>query len=217
MGPKPWRSPVLPIWRRWSGGRYGRGIVPTGRCFVVTPERFVLVFGALRRRPTAARLRRFAWCDQENYKAWDYGNVTSQAGFLDIEPASPIICARCRRAPARCSGPARRPTVSQFLGLPIHLQLRRAGRQLHAVVAAVAWSTRPRWRCGCPSRGRARSTAPRSCPSQCAVRPWIDDDIDDVNVREQACAVHVAPFNEFWWFFPQLSQPVQHQGGNLQL
>jgi hypothetical protein len=39
------------------------------------------------------------------------------------------------------------------------------------------------------------------------VRPWVDDDIDLVNVREVACAVHVAPFNEFWWFFPQLGQP----------
>jgi hypothetical protein len=39
------------------------------------------------------------------------------------------------------------------------------------------------------------------------VRPWIDDDIDLLNVREQACAVHVANFNEFWWFFPQDGQP----------
>ena len=44
-------------------------------------------------------------------------------------------------------------------------------------------------------------------PIQCKVRPWIDDDIDLVNVREQACAVHVGNFNEFWWFFPQAGQP----------
>jgi hypothetical protein len=40
-------------------------------------------------------------------------------------------------------------------------------------------------------------------PVQCMARAWIDDDIDLLNVREQACAVHVANFNEFWWFFPQ--------------
>ena len=37
----------------------------------------------------------------------------------------------------------------------------------------------------------------------CAVKPWVDDDIDVFNVREQACAVNNANFNEFWWFFPQ--------------
>ena len=44
-------------------------------------------------------------------------------------------------------------------------------------------------------------------PVACLVRPWIDDDIDLINVREVACAVHVGNFNEFWWFFPQLGQP----------
>ena len=37
--------------------------------------------------------------------------------------------------------------------------------------------------------------------------PWIDDDIDLINVREQACMVHVGNFNEMWWFFPQEGQP----------
>ena len=43
-------------------------------------------------------------------------------------------------------------------------------------------------------------------PVACKVRPWVDDDIDILNVREQACAVHVENFNEFWWFFPQAEQ-----------
>ena len=44
-------------------------------------------------------------------------------------------------------------------------------------------------------------------PVQCKVRPWVDQDIDLLNVREQATAVHIATFNEFWWFFPQNEQP----------
>ena len=47
----------------------------------------------------------------------------------------------------------------------------------------------------------------RSRPSPAWSEPWIDDDIDLINVRETACAVHVGNFNEFWWFFPQLGQP----------
>ena len=54
-------------------------------------------------------------------------------------------------------------------------------------------------------------------PVACLVRPWIDDDIDPIDVREQACSVHVGDFNEVWWFFPQLGQPVQHQGDHLHL
>ena len=40
-------------------------------------------------------------------------------------------------------------------------------------------------------------------PMNCMVRPWVDDDIDLLQVREQACMVHVGDFNEVWWFFPQ--------------
>ena len=73
----------------------GRGPVPNGWCFVVTPERFIMIFGSKNDGTggTNGSRRRFAWCDQENPGAWDYSNVTSQAGFLDVEPASPIIAA----------------------------------------------------------------------------------------------------------------------------
>jgi hypothetical protein len=40
-------------------------------------------------------------------------------------------------------------------------------------------------------------------PVQCMVRSWVDDDVDILRVRQEACAVHVGNFNEFWWFFPQ--------------
>ena len=43
-------------------------------------------------------------------------------------------------------------------------------------------------------------------PVNCLVRPWVDDDIDLLQVREQACLVHVGDFNEVWWFFPQNGQ-----------
>jgi hypothetical protein len=43
-------------------------------------------------------------------------------------------------------------------------------------------------------------------PVACKVRPWIDDDIDIFAVRQQACAVHIEAYNEFWWFFPQNGQ-----------
>ena len=96
----------------------GRGVVPLGRCFVVTPERFVLMFGTTEDGTAdGGSFRRFAWCDQENFYAWDYSNVTSQAGFLDIEPASPIVTAHStRNGTLFLTG--KKAYQSQFLGLP---------------------------------------------------------------------------------------------------
>ena len=76
----------------------GLGVAPHGRLFVVTQERFVVIFGMVDDgTPQEGSFRRFGWCDQENFHAWDFSNVTSQAGFLDIEPASPIVAAQATR------------------------------------------------------------------------------------------------------------------------
>ena len=79
----------------------GRGPVPKGRGFVITNERYVMMFSTSSDGTVeGGKANRFAWCDQENPGAWDYSDITSQAGFLDIEPASPIITARARSVTA---------------------------------------------------------------------------------------------------------------------
>ena len=119
----------------------GRGTVPLGRCFVITPERFVIICGSFQdgTDSTASNggggFNRFAWCDQENPGAWDYSNVVSQAGFLDVEPSSPIITALCTRTGTLIW------TGKKVLSLALprsalHLQLRGDWGQLRSVVAA---------------------------------------------------------------------------------
>jgi len=44
-------------------------------------------------------------------------------------------------------------------------------------------------------------------PVACMVRPWIDDNIDQIAVRELSFASHLGDFNEWWWFFPTLNSP----------
>ena len=96
----------------------GRGPVPLGRGFVVTNERFIMIFGSESDGTVeGGKQNRFSWCDQENPGAWDYSDVTSQAGFLDIEPASPIICAHVTRNGVILFT-AKKAYNSQFLGLP---------------------------------------------------------------------------------------------------
>ena len=182
----------------------GRGPVPNGRCFVVTNERFIMIFGA--NDPTnGGGPRRFAWCDQENPGAWDYSNVTSQAGFLDIEPASPIICAiETRSGVLFWTG--KKAYVSQFLGIPyVYNYVELANNCTPwSPESVVATSSMAVWM---SKQGAFSFDGTSIAPVACLVRPWVDDDIDLLNVREQACMVHVADFNEVWWFFPQDGQP----------
>jgi hypothetical protein len=178
----------------------GRGVVPTGRLFVVTQERFVQIHGAYDSTNGGGQ-RRFAWCDQENFAAWDYSNVTSQAGFLDIEPAAPIITAKATPL-GILFWTATTAYLSVFLGIPYVYNYTEIGKNctpwspcsVASTVSMTLWMSQ---------QGLYSYNGAWIQPVPLKIRPWIDDDIDILNVREQACAVHVAPFNEFWWFFPQ--------------
>ena len=182
----------------------GRGPVPEGRCFVVTQERFIMIFGSVQDGTTGGgSARRFAWCDQENPGAWDYSDVTSQAGFLDIEPASPIICANATRS-GTMIWTAKKAYVSQFLGIPYvynYVELSDSctpwSPQSTATTSSLClWFA---------EQGLYAFDGTSIQPVGCRIRPWIDDDIDTVAVRELSFAAHLAEFNEFWWFFPTLN------------
>ena len=96
----------------------GTGYAPNARMFVVTQERFVMLFATSGDgTESGGSMRRFCWCDQENFNAWDFSNVTSQAGYLDIEPASPIISAKATPQ-GILFWTATRTYMSAFLGLP---------------------------------------------------------------------------------------------------
>jgi hypothetical protein len=184
----------------------GTGVAPRGRLFVVTQERFVVIFGMVDDGTLGqGSFRRFGWCDQENYHAWDFSNVTSQAGFLDIEPASPIVAAIATRN-GTVFFTAHKAYVSNFLGIPYVYNYVELGanctpwspESIITTSEMVVWFSQ---------QGLFSYDGTSMLPVACKVRAWIDDDIDLVNVREQACMVHVGNFNEIWWFFPQLGQP----------
>lgn len=180
----------------------GRGPVPHGRCFVVTQERFLMIFGSTQdgTAGSGGSSRRFAWCDQENPGAWDYTNVTSQAGFLDIEPASPIICAIETRV-GILFWTAKKCYVSQFLGIPYvynYVELADnctpwSPQSVTTTSSLTLWFS---------EQGVFSFDGTSVMPVQCMVRPWIDDNIDPIQVRELSFAAHLSEFSEWWWFFP---------------
>ncbi len=179
--------------------------VPNGRCFVVTSERFVQIFGAYNDGTeganTGGSFRRFSWCEQEDYTNWSYEDLTTQAGFIDIEPSSPIICAVATRS-GTLFWTGKKCYRSRYLGEPyIYSNDELADnctpwspQSMVTTTSMVLWFSQ---------QGPFSFDGTSVLPVQCMVRGWIDDDIDLLNVREQACAVHVANFNEFWFFFPQ--------------
>jgi hypothetical protein len=188
----------------------GRGTVPLGRCFVITPERFVIICGSFQdgTDSTASNggggFNRFAWCDQENPGAWDYSNVVSQAGFLDVEPSSPIICALCTRT-GTLIWTGKKCYRSRFLGAPYIYNAEELGDNC-APWSPQSATTTTGLAIWMSDQGLYSYDGTSILPVACLVRPWILDDIELLNVREEACCAHVSDFNEFWWFYPQAGQ-----------
>ena len=132
-------------------------------------------------------------------------DVTNQAGFLDIEPASPIVAAIAPRH-GTVFWTATTAHLSQFQGLPYvynYIWLADSCTPW-SPESAVTTSSMLLWM---SQQGMFSFDGTNIMPVPCMVRSWIDDDVDFSNVREMACAVHVSDFNEFWWFFPQKGQP----------
>jgi hypothetical protein len=183
-----------------------RGPVPNGRCFVITQERFLMILGSYNDGTTdGGSFRRFAWCDQENPGAWDYSNVVSQAGFLDVEPASPIVTADATRMGV-LFWTGKKAYVSQFLGLPYIYDYVEIGD------ACTPWSpqsvvTTTAMTLWMAEQGMFAFDGTSVVPIPCKIRPWIDDNIDPVAVRELSFSAHLAEFNEWWWFYPTLNSP----------
>lgn len=180
-----------------------RGPVPHGRSFVVTPDRFIMIFGSTQDGTSdGGSARRVAWCDQENPGAWDYVSQTSQAGFFDLEPASPIICGLASRL-GILVWTAQKVYASKFLGLPYVYNFTELadGTTPWSPQSMVTTSSLSLWM---SEQGVFSYDGTSVLPVQCLIRPWIDDDFDPVLVREFAFAAHLAEFNEWWWFFPQL-------------
>ena len=197
----------LLVWNPATGGKAVQQIgAPLGRCFVVTTERFIQIFGMFSDGTVdGGSARRFGWCDQEDPSNWSFGDVTNQAGFLDIEPASPIVAAIATRH-GTVFWTATTAHLSQFQGLPYvynYIWLADSCTPW-SPESAVTTSSMLLWM---SQQGMFSFDGTNIMPVPCMVRSWIDDDVDFSNVREMACAVHVSDFNEFWWFFPQNGQP----------
>lgn len=192
----------------WDPTGTGAGLIlqavptsPTGRGFVVTPDRFVIMFGIT---SGGGSFRRIGWCDQENYSDWNFASTTNKAGFYDLEPASPIMTA-INGKNGILFWTARKAYVLQYVGLPyIYSKTELSDDCTPWSPASVTnTSMQMMW---VSEQGVWTFDGTQITPVQCTVRDWINDDVDKLFVRQQAVAVHLGEFSEFWWFFPQNGQ-----------
>lgn len=171
------------------------------RTFVVTPERFVMVFGK------GGDARKFGWSQQEDINNWTIASVTSKAGEYDVEPAAPILSAKVCR-----DGVLMFTTVKayliRFVGLPyiysyeplIDGCIPISTASLIATGAGVIW----------PSESNfwmydGGTIIPIDCPI------WDTINISLTYGRYEAAGVNVSSLSELWWFYPSTDERFADQ------
>ena len=167
---------------------------PTGcRTFVVTPERVVQVFCP------GGDISSYAWCDQEDIENWTPG-ITSFAGDLPVEPASPVVAALAVDGGTLFTT-AKKVYISEYIGLPyIFRTLDRAdgaapisAGALRRVIGGAVWVS---------ESGFWRLNGVSIEPITCEVWPWLIENIDWNVARMSAVSVVIETLSEFWFFFP---------------
>lgn len=172
---------------------------PTGRSFVVTPERHVMIFQADGAQDT------FAWCDQEDNTNWDYADITSKAGTYNIQPASPILSAiNMGDLGGNLFFTTRRAYLSRYLGLPfVYDQGTEVGEGVTPVSNAAICRTAigAMWY---TESGFFKFDGTVVQPIQCDIWTWIEDNVDNVMARFTAFSLNMVARNEFWLFLPSV-------------
>lgn len=185
---------------RWTPNQVGdppAGVVPdspTGRFFVVTPERHVIMFGI------NGDFRRWGWCSQEDIEDWDFADPTNTAGQYDIEPASPLVCGKVGRYGV-VFFTTKKAYVARYIGIPYIYSYEEIGADItpisHATMAnypgGVVWpSDNGFWSFD------GASTSPIDCP----LLDWLKETSNATYIRYRMAAVPIGVQPEIWWFFP---------------
>jgi len=166
---------------------------PLGRTFVVTPERHVIMFGV------DGDPRKFAWCDEEDLEDWNYADLTSKAGFFNVEPASPIVSA-CKCLGGVLFHTARRAYMINPIGLPYIYNYEDKGASSTPISAAsiVMAGDNTIW---VSDNGFWQFNGVAITPLDCPIWGWIDKQINPVYSRYEASMVDLVGQGEIWWFF----------------
>lgn len=164
----------------------------SNRSFVVTPERFIILFGA------GGTPHKFQWCDQENNTNWTVG-VNSKAGSFHVEPSAPIM-ANIVTAGGTLFFTAAGAYIIRYIGLPYVYQYEKvqdcpppySPAALVDTPAGVFWGA---------LNGFWLYNGSVASPMACPIWDFVSANIDRNYSRFYANCVNIAPKFEVWYFF----------------
>lgn len=166
----------------------------SNRCFVVTPERHVMLFGM------AGDFRKFGWCNQEIITDWNFATVDGSAGFYDLEPASPIVTATNTADGVLFFCANNKSFIVRYAGLPFVYTYEEVS-EVGGPISPASLVETPVGTMFVDLNGFWMFTAGSMQPIQCPVWSWVHDRYRDFSSRYEATFVHLTKFSEVWWFF----------------
>lgn len=171
---------------------------PTGcYSFVVTAERHVIVF------QVSGNFNQYAWCDKEDLDDWDFADVASEAGYLPVEPSSPLVAPKYLGDAGTIFWTVQRVYVITYQGLPsIYGHDEKAEGTLPISSASVVranegafWPSESGW---------WQFNGVSVVPLACNIWKWISEQWDLPKARQMAFTVHILSKAEIWFFFPTI-------------
>jgi hypothetical protein len=183
---------------RWTPGAAHAVRVPTApegnRVFVITPERYVMLFGM------GGKVNKFGWCSQEDIDDWNFADTTNTAGFYEVEPMSRIIDAQVARY-TTIFWTVAGSYVVEYKALPYIYTYAYLGSHAGPLSgqSATVFSGTVMW----PALdgfwqfdGSAVSQVP------CSVLDWFQQTLDDRATRAHMAGWFNGAASEVWWCFP---------------
>lgn len=171
------------------------------RTFIVTPQRFVMLFGV------DNDFNRFQWCDEEDITDWTIGSTTTKGGDYTIQPAGHIVSVVLSGSDILVFMSNNDGYVVSYIGLPFIWSCEQfqseavpmSPRALANTPAGAVWAS---------SDGLWQLSGMSAVAVECPVWSWVDKHMDERVARFTADFVIFSSYSELYFFFPSKGSNV---------
>ena len=173
------------------------------RSFVITPERHIILFGM------GGKVDQFGWCDQEDDTNWDFTDITSRAGFYDIEPSSPIVAHQLFFGGIYMATMANNYLI-RWVGLPYVYNFDQVA-DAPVPLSPLSIQRTPEGCVWAALGGFWMFNGSATVPLPVLIYDWIKKLIDTPASIDNAYMGVVENKNELWWFFTSKDDATKNQ------
>ena len=165
----------------------------SNRMFVITPERHIMLFGY------SGKVDAFCWSDQEDDTNWAFLDITSKAGYFDLEPSAPIVTVKqfFGGIIMFTTGTA---YIIKYSGMPYIYGYYEIGK-VPVPVSPLSLAETPDGVMWPSTEGFWMFTGSTILPVECSIWDWIKRNIDFSNSFFQAYTINMFNRSELWWSF----------------